>query len=212
MSSNSPHPMSIWCCHLWVAMVKSLQLLSYKKAFNAPPPTPPQWTQGPGNWGTPRDRNVDIFGLASTEGTSQMPCMPPHTLTCGRSRKHSLTNTNAPAAAETWRSSIRNTQKRNKKSQSRTLLHKNKRKHNNDDKNYLGSWLTCHPFPGIWLKWAGSQTLSNRRWEDFCHSRAIFWQGEQKGSREHNAQRTTGIYAKVFHRLLTWLPGQHWAV
>lgn len=100
--------MSTWCYQLLVAMVKSLQLLPYKlfhSSFSVLPP--PQWTQGPGNWGTPRDRNVDIFGLVCTERMSQLPCMPPHTLTCGHSGKHSHAH-NDSTAAEKWCSRISN--------------------------------------------------------------------------------------------------------
>lgn len=90
-------------CHGKIFTITSLQALSLEFFHSCPP----QWTQGPGNWGTPRDRNVDIFGLVCTERTSQLPCMPPHTLTCGHSGKHSHAH-NDSTTAEKWCSRISN--------------------------------------------------------------------------------------------------------
>ncbi len=98
-----------WRYLLLVVMVKFLQLLPHMFSHPQLFIPSPQWPQGPGNWGTLRDRNAVIFGLAGTEKTSQLPCVPPHTLTCGHSGMHTHSREHkASVAAETWRSSIGN--------------------------------------------------------------------------------------------------------
>lgn len=71
---------------------------------------------------------------------------------------------------------------------------------------------TCHSSPGIWLKWAGYQTLSSHRWGGFCHSRAVFWKERRECEKFiRNEQLVSACACARVFLSLTWLPVQHWA-
>lgn len=148
-------------------------------------PSPPQWTQGPGNWGTQRDRNAVIFGIARTGRVANCPRASTQTLTWGHTRTHTRTHSSAQSLCCDRASTYRT-------------------------KGALAR--TCHSSPGIWLKWAGYRTLSSRRWGGFCHSRAVFWKGRRE--RENfirNEQLVSACARARVFLSLTWLPVQHWA-
>lgn len=163
---------------LLVAMVDSLQLLPYN--FFHPnysfSPLSEHKVLGIGELG-----ETGMLLYLAWPGLSQLPCVPSHTLTCGHSGIHTHTHTHAhkaSVAAKTWRSSVSNPSQQSAVLTARTLSSSHHRETTlKANTNCFGSRLTCRPFPGIWLKWVGSQTLSSRRWEGFCHSRAVFWQG-----------------------------------
>lgn len=146
--------MLTWRDLFMVAMVKFLQLLLHKFLHPQLFILPPKWTQGPGNWGTPRDRNAVIFGLAWTDKPANCPARL-HTLTCGHSRMHTLSRTHkASVAAETSCSSVSNPSQQSAVLTTRTLRSWCQRKTTLEANTHsvFGSWLTCRPSPGIWLK------------------------------------------------------------
>lgn len=104
----------------------------------------PLWTQGPGNWGTLRDRNAVIFGTDKTEMTSQLHRASTHSHVWIRWDAYKDS-----AATGTQLGRVRNpSQQCSLSIKFKSSVHHIKRFW----QTIFGGTLTCHSSPGIRLK------------------------------------------------------------
>lgn len=182
-------------------MVQSLQVLPYKFFHPNYSSSPPSVNTRSWELGTSERQECCYIWLGldwEDQPTALRASTHSHVWTQWDTHTHSHAH-KASVAAQTWCSSISNPSQQPAVLTARTLSSSRQREITlKANTNCFGGRLTCRPFPGIWLKWAGSQTLSSRRWEGFCHSRAAFWQRvERQISRTSYTKNSWCLYACV---------------